>query len=325
MKLWDKALEVRFSGSALAVEGSFRYARDEGPRITFNGVRSMQADPDRGTVRLWNLPEEVARRFANDALDLRATLQQIQSDISLSDESRANRIKRTLDRYAVEVYAGYGDDPQLIFRGDPIEVRPRVRSGLDWVTEIDLGDAFVVLEEQYLASQFGVGETPANLLAFAFALVDAEGDFDKMRASVGTVAPNAYTARLANGFVAVGRPADTINTVAELLSVQWWVRNGKVEFVERDSVLPDFALLLDERTSLLSLGEPDERQYREFTAILSPSIHPGRGVVLRELDGQETPARIMSTEISADSHGDAWTIRGVANAVAFQFATLIEP
>lgn len=325
MRLWDKTIEVRFVGSGLATEGVFKFSRDEGPRISFTGSRSMQADPDKGTVRLWNLPPEVARRFANDALDLRASLKTIQSDLSLSDEARAQQIKRELDRYAVEVYAGYGDDPQLIFRGDPIEVRPKVRDKLDWVTEIDLGDAFVVLEEQYLASQFGVGETPANLLAFAFALVDAQGDYDQMRASVSAVAPNAYSARLANGFAAIGRPADTIKTVADLLGVQWWVRDGKVELVERDSVLPDFALLLDENTSLLSLGDPDDQLYREFAAVLSPTIHPGRGVVFRTVDGVETKARIMSTSIAADSHADAWQISGVANSAPFQFATLLEP
>lgn len=324
MNLWDKAVEVRLAGLSLSLRGSIRYARDEGPRIAFSGSRSMLADPDQGTIRVWNLPEDLTRAIAQDAKDLQLSLSETQKRYQLSDEVRSRLIVSALEGHAIEVYAGYGDNPQLIFRGDPIEVR-RVRDGLDWVTEIDVGDGFVALQQQYLASQYGVGVTPAGLLAFAFALVDAQGDRAQMEAAVTAVAPNAFVAQRANGFTAVGRPIDTIRDVATYIGLQWWVRNGKVEFVARDEVLPDFAVLLTERGNLLELGEPDEQDYVQFTALLSPEIHPGRGVVFQRATGEEFKARVMSTEIVLDSHEDAWAISGMANGTPFQFGQIVEP
>lgn len=312
-ELFDRSAQVRFKGTLIEDAGVFTFTRDSGPRIRIDAVRSLEVEPDKCTLQLFNLPPGVPEMLAENVRQLKLDLTSAQKNYQISDEERVRRIKLTLSQYLVEVSAGYADDLQMVFRGDPIEVRPNVRNGQDLVTEVVLGDAFTVLEEVHIAAQFGIAENPKNLLAFASALADLGGNVSEMEKKVSLVAPNAAAARQANGFIAVGRPVDTIRGITELLEVQWWVRNGKVEMVRRGEVLPDFAVLLDESKNLIRLGSVDGEGRRDFSSVLAPAVHPGRGVVFRNLKGEDQPGRVVQTHIVADTHGDDWRIEGIAS------------
>lgn len=317
MQLFGRSVSLRFPGALRDLSGSITYTRGEGPRIAFDFTRSIRAEPDQGTIRVWNLPAEVTDRIAADLVTFKQSLKSVQdtrTGASLSDMERARRLHTVLEQHIVELWAGYGPDAQPIFRGDMIAVRPRVRDGLDYVCEIDVGDGFVALQEQWMAATYGVGETPANLLAFTAALADVDGDDGKMRAAIGLVAPNALTARLSNGWVGTGRPADTIKEIADFLGLYWWVRNGKVEFVRRDQYLPDFAVLLDANSTLMATSLTDDGRYRGFEAVLAPQIHPGRAVMIVDENGLDFRGRVLECKISGDTHGDTWSVSGLCDA-----------
>lgn len=316
---WGKHVAIEFRSSIAdpalrTLAGAITYAYDYGPRITFEAQRSMRSDPDIGVLKIYNLPDSVIAAISAHIDDFKQSLKVVQSSPLFRDGEtlRAQKLHEVIENHIVEVYAGREGSPQLVFRGDPIKVRPKVRDGADIVTEIELGDAFVALEQQYLASTYGVGETPANMLAFAMALADAKGDVAEMRSKIGLVAANAYSVRLANGFAFTGRPADTIDDIADVLGLQWWVRDGKVELIPRAQVLPDFAVLISENLNAMAIGEPDDQQDVEFECLLHPSIHPGRGVKFEWLDGRTATARVHDTMIRLDTHSDAWSISGKA-------------
>lgn len=302
------------TASVVTAQQSFTYARDEGPRIAFDLQRSIRGEVDQGTIRIWNLPKDVTDRIVADQDTFRSNVREILK-ARFDDKERARRLKTTMESHIVELWAGYGDSPQLMFRGDPITIRPRIRDGRDYITEIDIGDGYVVLNEQQLAKSFGVGETPANLLAFMSALVDADGDDGKIRASIGLLAPNAVTARLANGWVGQGRPIENISSMADLLGLYWWVRDGKIEFIERNKYLPDFAVRLDAKTNLISTGRADDGRTRFFQCLLAPQIHPGRAVEIIDEDGTVFRSRVLQTTIAGDTHGDEWYINGICGDV----------
>lgn len=325
MRQFDKNMTVKFSGARISLAGEITYANDRGPRMTFSSRRTMRADPDTATLRIYNMPQELARALAADVASLRQEVVDVQKIVYLEDEKRAEILRSVVESYQVEVFAGWRGNSQLVFRGDPIEVRPRVRDGNDYVTEIDLGDAFVVLQETQLKSQFSAGETPAGLIAWVLSLADATADREDLVAQVGQVAPNAAIGRMANGFIAVGRPLDAIRTLSDLYAANFWVKDGSVFMVERDKVLKDFAIVLDERKNLLTVSEPNGRFERYYRAIASPSIHPGRGCVVRQLDGSEFKARIIATELNLDTHGEVWEAVGMLSQADFLPDVIVTP
>jgi hypothetical protein len=342
--LYDRTVSVRFPGALREISGHITYQRDAGPRITFDFVRSIRAEPDRGYVRIWNLPKEIIDKMIADQTAFKSELQFLQTGVTtfgsyrtdplaatdlktlrIDDMTRARRLHALLEQHIIEIWAGYGANAQPIFRGDPITIRPRVRDGLDYFTEIEIGDGFVALEEQWMAQVFGVGETPANLLAFVAALADVGTDDGKMRAAIGLVAPNAITARLSNGWVAKGRPADVIKDVADFLGLYWWVKDGKIEFIARDSYLPDFAVVLDGESTLISTSLTDNGRYRGFECVLAPQIHPGRAIRIIDEWGETFNGRVLETRISGDTHSDEWLISGLADTSTWQSLPMVEP
>jgi hypothetical protein len=350
--LFDRSVSIRFPGVLREISGLIAYQRDEGPRIAFAGNRSIQAEPDQMTVRIWNLPKSLTDRLVAEHDMFRSNLRTIQGgttifsnreqtvagtartpaykinrpeELRITDQERSKRLRNLLEQHIVEVWAGYGASSQMIFRGDIVALRPRIRDGEDYVCEIDLGDGFVVLQEQWMAQVYGVGETPANLIALHGALVDAQGDDAKIRAAIGIVAPNAITARLASGYVGSGRPIDAIDEVAEFLGLTWWVRDGRLEFIARGSFLPDFAVVLDASTSLMNTSLTDDGRYRGFQCVLTPQVHPGRAIRIVDEQGQIFNGRVLQTKISGDTHGDEWSISGLCDASAWQALPTVEP
>lgn len=351
MHLFDRTVSVRFPGVNREISGAITYAQDRGPRIAFTGSRSIQAEPDQLTLRIWNLPKELTDRLVAEHDTFRSLLRGIQGgttvfstreqlipairnepaykinrpeELRITDQERAKRLQALLEQHVVELWAGYGPNAQQIFRGDIIAIRPRLRDGLDYVCEIDLGDGFVALQEQWMAQVYGVGETPANFMALAGALFDADGDDRKIRAAIGIVAPNAITARLANNYVASGRPADLVGDMADFLGLYWWVKDGRLEFIKRDEFLPDFAVLLDARSSLMQTGMTDDGRYRAFQCVLAPQVHPGRAVQIVDEEGLVFNGRVLQTHIQGDTHGDEWSISGMCDASTWQSLPMVE-
>jgi len=352
MLLFDRSVTVRFPGNLRDISGAITYAEDRGPRIAFDFERSIRAEPDRGTVRIWNLPRALVDQIVSDHDTFRSLLKTAQTGITsfasskqnvaataseaaysvnvlgtlrVTDKERATQIADLIEQHIVEVHAGYGDDVQRIFRGDIITIKPHVRDGLDYYTEIELGDGFVALQEQWMAATMGVGETPLNIIAFTGALISAGSDDGKIRAAIALVAPNAITAKLNNQWVGQGRPIDAISEVADFLKLTWWVRDGQIEFVERGKYLRDFAVALDADRSLISTSVTDDGRYRAFECILAPQVHPGRAVQITDEFGKVYKTRVLETKISGDTHGDTWRISGIGGATDYDQLALVEP
>lgn len=317
MRQFDKTLEIRFPGSQIDVTGGIRYANDRGPRMLVETRRTMRAEPDTALVRVWNLPPDIATALAASSARMRKTVTDIQAIPEVPDEERAELLKAAVEDYQIEILAGWGGEAELVFRGDPIKVRPSVLDGQDRVTEIELGDAYVVLEQMQLLNQFAAGQTNAGLISWVLGMAQATGNKEDLIASVGQVAPNALVGRLANGFIAVGRPVDQLRTLSQLYGTQFWVKDGSVQMVARNRALRDYAVILDERGNLLSLSDADETLDRSFVAIASPRLHPGRGVVIRRLTGPEIKARIIEARLKLDTHGGSWEVSGVLSSADF--------
>lgn len=350
---FDRVAQVRFPGNLRDLAGAITYAQDDGPRISFAFERSVRSEPDRGVVRIYNLPKELVDRIVSDHQTFQVNLKKLQtgvtsfasskvdvpgvsrdrpaysvdvlSDNRMTDQERAQRLFNLIEQHIVEVWAGYGTEPQMIFRGDIISIKPRIRSGLDYVTEIELGDGFVALQEQWMAQAYGVGETMGNIIAGSMALASAGQDDSKIRAAIGIVAPNSISARINSAWVAQGRPLDAIQEVADFLKIYWWIRDGKIELVERGKYLPDYGVVLDAGRTLRSTSVSEDGLYRLFDCVIAPQVHPGRAIEINDEWGQSHRSRVLETRIVGDTHGDDWYISGICEANPFAILPMVEP
>lgn len=308
---YKRAVAVKFGGASTVVGGedprySIANLDDNGLRIAFKFRRTNRGEPDRGTVRIWNLNARTRAALADDLEIQRNAREIIQENPALPDDVRATQLKAVSDQYLVSVYAGYRGKPEIIFRGEVLNIKPRERDGsVDFVTTIELGDGLLALRDGYINAAFGGGATIERLLA---ASIGASGlDFDPAsKAIISAVAPNAVVTATKEGIYAVGRPADVIDEVAELYGLQWWARDGKIFMVPQGAVTQDSTIVLQQGKDLLDYVAPEGFGDTRGRALLQPKLHPGRGLILLDNKGLPISAvgfRTTAVEYTGDTHG----------------------
>lgn len=325
IRQYKRSCAVKFGdASSVPLDGenirfNIKNLDDDGIRMKFHFFRSNRGTPDKGKLELWNLNKRTQGEISDDLQSMITLRRGIEQNLIAfaDDAARAAALKVTADNYGVTVYGGYDGKPEVIFRGDMLDVEHK-RKGQNVVTEIQLGDSLLALRDGYINRTFGTGATMDTLLSAAVQASGLEVD-DASKVIISSVAPNATITATSEGMYAVGRPADTIDEVADLFGLQWWVRDGKVIFVPQGSVTSDFTVLLQEGRGLLDLVSPSGFGDVKGISLLSGKLHPGRGLIIRDLDGKPISAtghRINTTELIGDTHGNPWNVKFTATEVA---------
>jgi hypothetical protein len=291
---------------------------DDGLRVQFVFERSNRGTPDRGTLRIFNLPEKTRRAMKGDLEAQLRARRDIQSQ-TVDDVERARRLKTVADAYRVSVFAGYGGrNLELVFRGDMIDMTPEIRrAGVDTITEVKLGDTLLALRDGYLNQAFGTGATIENVIRGA-AAASALDLGSSGEAFIAAVAPNAVLTKTQNGILARGRVGDTLTDYIDFFGAQWWVRDGKLEIVPQGGTLPDYAIVLRQGRDLLSYTEGSAYEDATGRALMVPGIAPGRGLILEDNGGRRLDRlgfRVNTTRVRGDSGGPAWWVDFEASGV----------
>ena len=311
---YKRSVAVRFGNASTVLSEDPRFSvknlDDDGVRIAFQFTRTNRSESDKGVLRFWNLNEVTRKGIETDFALQRSLRRGIeQGFVAVPDDAaRAAALKAISDQYLVQVFAGYDNQPRLVFRGTMLNVK-QVRDGLvDRVTEVELGDGLLGLRDGYLNQAFAPGTLVENVLRAAEAAIGAKRSLTG-EAFVTAVAPNAVVTQLSNGYVAAGRATDTIDEVVDLYGLQWWVRDGEVYYVPQGAVLNDFSVLLQQGSSLLDFQEPQGFEDTKGRSLLQPDVVPGRGLLLLDAAGVPLNAvgfRCNSVVHAGDTHGDAW-------------------
>lgn len=286
-----------------------------GLRVTFRTFRSNRGDPDRATINIYNLPIELRQSLRADLEAQWKARREVQEETT-DDVVRADRLRRISDAFRVNLFVGYGPDESdlgLLFRGDLLDVTPSVRrGGKDTITRLMLGDTLLALRDSYMRQAFGTGATLPNILRGAAAAAALPIDEGSERL-ISIIGPNAVITKVENGWVGVGRVADTITEIIDQFGLQWWVRNGTLYFSRQGSTLSDFALQFTEGLDILDHVEGAVYGDIRARVLLNPDIVPGRGVLLRQKEGppgditfDDSGYRIDQVTCQGDTHGTAW-------------------
>ena len=292
----------------------------ENLRVQFRFSRTNSAEPDRGFVTIYNLPDHIRKALKTDLEDQRKERLQIQKTFARDDTERAKRLKFNADAYRVNVLAGYGgaENLELLFRGDLINVTEIRRGHSEIATQIELGDTLLALRDSYVNQAFGPN---SEVLGIFKQIVDHLGlGFDKSseRYLEASIVANAVITHTDDGMYVVGRPPEIITSFVDLFGAQWWVRDGVLQVVPQGAMLDDFSIKLREGEDLMSYTEQSTGDMVRGRALLNAHIHPGRGLILEDRGGDRHDAlgfRVNHADYIGDTEGTPWYVDFQASGV----------
>lgn len=279
-------------------------------RVQFHFSRTNTAEPDRGIITIYNLPEHIRKSIKKDLEYQWKTRLEIQKRID-DDATRARALLENANEFRVNIFTGYGgpENLELLFRGDLINVTEIRRGRNEISTQIELGDTLLALRDSYINRTFGPN---SQVLAVFRQIIDDIGlGFDRSseRFLEASIVANAVVTQLDDGMVVVGRGPEIVTAFVDLFGAQWWVRDGEIKFVPQGLMLDDFSIKLREGEDLMSYTEESVGDTVRGRALLNAHIHPGRGLILEDFGGDRHDAlgfRVNQSISIGDTEGLPW-------------------
>lgn len=203
--------------------------------IRFTVRKTLSSEPDRASVSLWNLQKTTRDVIAGAA---RRVIDWIPGGVPTPLISIDGRILPgdpiVVDTVAgvahMRLEAGYGGALAAIFDGAAAPVINR-RSGPDWITTLQGGDAELPLTQAVGNMAFPPGTTAMAVLTY-------------LATTMGlSIAPTAALAQisayvLTGGAVVQGRARDAVAEIMAALQLSWWVDSGLLWALAPGEVLP---------------------------------------------------------------------------------------
>lgn len=267
-------------------------------RITFEITNATVSTPKTGVFRIYNLKPETAQRFNNEFT-------------------------------RVQFSAGYVDPgPQQLFVGEIAIVR-QSRRDVDTYVEIVCQDGDKAYNYGTVSDSLASGWTPDDVYN---ALLNALKPY-------GIVAGNKppfSTEAGQRGYILYGMVHAYLTTLAVSQNCDWFIEDGKLNFVPKKDTLPGEVPVLTSASGLLGVPEQTVDGI-SFTCLLNPAIRAGRKIQIDNASiasaqlnasaylGTDVPFfagtdkdgfyKAMCVTHSGDTRGDDWTTTGICIAV----------
>lgn len=196
----------------------------------------------------------------------------------------------------IELFAGYGKEPKLLFRGNASRVISSV-GGPDSVTTFEIGDGLKSFQNSRVDVSFKQG-TPAKdifqTLTNAMGLAKGEQKDIPQKS-------------FPSGLSLSGPVRDHMNYLTDKLNLEWSIQNGAVQILPKGKSTSQAAFLLSSGTGLI--GSPNKKDKGlEVVSLLQPEINPGRIVEIQSkfVKGQ---FRVEKVSHEGDTADTAWFTR----------------
>ena len=240
----------------------------------FTVFKSRKREPNRCTVQVFGLSADTRQRI----------------------EGRA--------RPRVEVRAGYGEDPPVLFVGDATRTGVVTEAdGIDVITKIEAKDQGDAYQRARLVRSFAAGTKVEDVLRAAVRALGI-GDGNISDFARGLALTNGAT-DFGEGYVAAGPARDIVDAIVRGAGLRWSVQNGALAIRERGAPLQNRATLLTPDTGLVGAPTADPRGILTAVCLIQPGLDPGRKVVVesRQFNGGYA---VRSVEYSGSTFGTDW-------------------
>jgi len=267
-------------------------------RITFSIQNATVASPKTATFRIYNLKPETAQRFNNEFT-------------------------------RVQFSAGYEDPgPQQLFVGEIAIVR-QSRRDVDTYVEILCQDGDKAYNYGTVSDSLAAGWTPDDVYASLLKALQPYGITAGNKPTFSTEAGQ-------RGYVLYGMVHAYLGTLAAAQNCDWYIEDGKLNFVPKKDTLPGAIVVLTSATGLLGVPEQTVDGI-SATCLLNPAIKAGGKVQIDNASiasAQLNASAYLGTDVpffagtdkdgfykslcvthSGDTRGDDWTTNLICIAV----------
>lgn len=248
--------------------------------IGFDCERTTRAQPNTGTIRLYNLSR---------------------SSQALIEEARDA---------TVILEAGYLDGRAQIFRGQVSRARSNqappartTRDGLEVLSEVEVTDSGANFRQARVCQSF---QPDVSILTVMRACSDALGVGEGNLAEVqGFAELEGGQTVYPEGTVLAGQASRELAQILRSYGLRYSIQHGAIQVHRRGRALQTQAVRLAAGTGLVGAPEIGTAGRVTARALLTPDLWPGRRVVLdsERVDGQFL---VDSIKYEGDSHGEAW-------------------
>lgn len=253
-----------------------------GLRVTFRVEKTSSSEPNAATIGVYNLAEFSRGR------------------IRVKDQ-------------AVVLRAGYVDLVEHVCAGVIKRVEHR-REGVDTVTEIEIKDGGQDLLEPEFRRSYAAGTSRRRIIEAILSTMT--------HTTAGTVSAAGVAGSISSKLSFSTTCKLALDRLARAWGFEWSIQDGAVQILDPDGTIDpvELAIKLTPDTGLIGsparTGQEGRRTTRsrtraqragaKFRCLLTPSIRPGRYVLL-ESEFVSGAFKVQSVEHQGDTHGDDWT------------------
>jgi hypothetical protein len=271
--LFDREFVINASGIRVASRFKDQTRNEEILKVSFRVERSLQKDPSRAKISIYNLNPD-------------------------------NRALFQTKNTPIEVESGYKDNVSQIF-GGTIDFATNTLDGTDWITSIDAGDGTREFKEARISSSFkGKVSIERAIRAAADALGYKPGNLDeKLRA--GPLRSKAT--EFSKGVSLKGKAEQVLDKYIKAYGYQWSVQDGSFLLLGPKEVLGQRVIVLRPDTGLIGAPEAGEDGFINFRSLLQPELLPARQVRVESFqDDVNGDFRIERVVFTGDTWGNDW-------------------
>jgi hypothetical protein len=252
----------------------------DGLRIKWDITRTIEPDPDQGTV--W---------IANLAVETRKKLEQ--------ERKLSAPFKGTLMQ-------GWDGVVQLLMFADVYDLVPddQTDDATVW-TVLRLGDGMEAIRDGVFDKSLGDVEVSTIINIATAAMGIAMGEDAKIQ--LAQTLPTAQINRWTNGYSAIAPAREVLSEVLGMLKLRWTIQNGRLVIVPAGAPLPGPAILLNPHTGLIDWTTSRDGSI-DVNAYSIPSAVPGAQFIVQDDLGKlvaEIAYRIQEVQFVGDTDADA--------------------
>lgn len=263
--------------------------------VAFEIERGVSAQPNKTTVKLWNLSLSHQRQIEQSADQ--------QVIIEVGHESTDRGLERIFQGRVFRAPGRGSRDAQPTLRTEV--------AALDVVTHVEARDAGREYQQRRTARSFAPGASPATVLR---GLVEDIGVGEGNLNEAITVATSSGIT-FDEGLVVSGQAARELTQILRGVGLRWSVQHGAFQALRGATPLQVQAVRLAPSTGLIGSPEPGTRGRVKAHAILTSDIWPGRAIVLESARTSGT-FTVRSMKSTGDSHTNDWQSELQLEAVA---------
>ena len=269
-----------FKRSVDVVVGSKRIT---GLDCAFEIEKTLNAEPNKCSLKIWNLAE-----------DTRAAFEQL-----------APRKRWMTKGIPTRIEAGYGNDRAPLWLGALRTVPPALH-GPDWVTSMDSGDGYLAFQNARVNLSYGP-MTPVDTVLQALVRQLGVG-VGNLAQALAQLKVNGVGKLYPHGVVISGSVAQELSDFCLSAGLEWSIQDGVLQILDRGQALRGKALRVSSDTGMIGSPSVDVDGIATLKTLLIPGVRVGCMLVLDTARIKGT-YRLMKATWSGDTSSDDWIIQ----------------